>query len=187
MGWQVLYLNKLDLSKQHRDSSLSAGASTELRGIRDILRKVREWFLIPLCRRSFWFKEKNTTCVRCHSDKDKLVYVNVFMQTIRPHYSHVSYTFWINCTNGNTAQKRTDRTGLAGISVNEHAYTTASLRLDGIEPEEWKEGNFLPVVCGTESSAVVPVLSFSSDIRGKSKVSDGNDTGAAHIGDTSGL
>ena len=26
MGWQVLYLNKLDLSKQHRDSSLSVGA-----------------------------------------------------------------------------------------------------------------------------------------------------------------
>lgn len=55
-------------------------------------------------------------------------------------------------------------------------------KLDEIELGEWKEDNFLPVVCGTESSAVVPVLSFSSDTRGKSKVSDGNDTGAAHTG-----
>lgn len=38
--WQVPYLNKLDLSKQHEDSGLSAGARTELRGIRDFLRKV---------------------------------------------------------------------------------------------------------------------------------------------------
>lgn len=77
--------------------------------------------------------------------------------------------------------------GLARMSVNENKYSTASLQLDEIELEEWKEGNFLPVVCGTESSAVVPVLPFSSDTRGKSNVSDGNDTGAAHTGDTSGL
>lgn len=52
-----------------------------------------------------------------------------------------------------------------------------------MEQEEWKEGNFLPVVCGTESSAVVPVLSFSSGTEAKSKVSNGNDTGAAHTGE----
>lgn len=34
MGWQVLFRNKLDLSKQHEDSNLSAGASAELSGIR---------------------------------------------------------------------------------------------------------------------------------------------------------
>lgn len=72
--------------------------------------------------------------------------------------------------------------GLALISLNEHKYSTTLLQLDEIELEEWKEGNFLPVVCGTESSAVLPVLSFSSDTRGKSNVSDGNDTRAAHTG-----
>lgn len=39
------------------------------------------------------------------------------------------------------------------------------------------------MVCGTESSAVVPVLSFSSGTEAKSKVSNGNDTGAAHTGE----
>lgn len=71
---------------------------------------------------------------------------------------------------------------LAWFSVNEHAHTAASLQLDEMEPEEWKEGNFLPVVCGTESSAAAPVLSFSSGYGAKSKVSDGNDTGVAHTG-----
>lgn len=47
------------------------------------------------------------------------------------------------------------------------------------DEDEWKEGNFLPLVCGTESSAVVLVLSFSSGIRDKSKVVDGKDTIAA--------
>lgn len=39
------------------------------------------------------------------------------------------------------------------------------------------------MVCGTESSAVVPVLSFSSGTGAKSKVSNGNDTNAAHTGE----
>jgi len=61
------------------------------------------------------------------------------------------------------------------------------LQLYEIEQEEWKEGNFLPAVCGTESSAVLPVLSFSSGTSGKSKVADENDTDAAHAGDTAGV
>lgn len=173
MGWQVLYQNKLGLSKQHRESSLSGGASAELNGISDILGKVGEWFLILFCDRSFWFKEekKNTTRVRRHLDK--LIYVSSCKLSDFIILLHILNKPHIYCAEKNWQ-------GLAWISANEHAYTAAFPRLDEVEPEEWKEGNFLPVVCGTESSAVVPVLSFSSDTRGKSKVSDGNDTGAAH-------
>lgn len=56
------------------------------------------------------------------------------------------------------------------------------LQLYEIDQEEWKEGNFLPVKRGTESSAVDPVLSFSSGTIDKSKSVDGNDTNAAHTG-----
>lgn len=45
MGWQVLQLNKLDLSKQQKDSSLSAAASAELREIRNNLGKFIDFSL----------------------------------------------------------------------------------------------------------------------------------------------
>lgn len=142
MGWQVLYLNKLDLSKQHRDSSLSTGASTELNGIRDILRKVREWFLIPFCHRSFWFKEKHNFSSMPFRQGTFLVgfKYNLYANYLILFFLCLLYILnklhnWIYSTEKNWQ-------GLALISMNEHGYVITLLWLDEPQPESEKRAIF---------------------------------------------
>lgn len=106
-------------------------ARRELRGIRDILRKVGEWFLIPLCHRSFWFKGKKKNTQKLGLDviqtrQINLVYASDFyakpFDLIIP---TSAYTYWVNCKKKKkkseyTAENRADKVWRGSRWMNSH-------------------------------------------------------------------
>lgn len=137
------YMKKPDLGKQHWDCSPGAGSQNRIKGgIRDILRKVRGWFLIPLSHRSFQFKER----------KHKLgLDVSQTRRTKRVPIEPLCKPFdLIIPASATHTQSIADRRkkkvysgekswqGLAWLSVNELAYIRASPRLDEAQAESEK-------------------------------------------------
>ncbi len=89
-----------------------------------ILRKKTQILLDDIQKRTSWF-----------------IYI-FCAQTSRLLYSHVSYILWINSTMDILYGAEKNWQGLAWITVNGHAYTTASPRLDEIEPGSEKRAIF---------------------------------------------
>lgn len=71
--------------------------------------------------------------------------------------------------------------------MNEPAYTTASPRLDEIEPESEKRAIFCLWCVEQKVLLWFQFCHFPVTPEVRAKVLDGNDTGAAHTGGTSGL
>lgn len=83
-GWQVLYLNKLELSKQHRDSSLSAGASEELSGIRDSFKESRGAIYNPSLPQISLIQTKHTQLASDVIQTRTLSYIKLSTSTTSP-------------------------------------------------------------------------------------------------------